>query len=262
MDFEKTIKIISRTLSLCFITIFASILYLESKGHIYSDGFDIWGRLGLRADKVIKEKSLYTRNITKASTENVVNNIVFSDAVEAMTKDRIIGSLDADITIYEFSSFDCPACAVFHKTTVPDIKESYVKDNRAAFVFRDFPLRNIGLSATILTKCVPYEEYYNFVDFLMQNQADFVRSSNGVEILKEYAADFGLSYDEAEACLNNDELRSKISHNRKAFGNQYDIKSTPTIIIENKQGKQIKLVGAKRFADLDKVLKELETEKQ
>ncbi len=59
--------------------------------------------------------------------------------------DRILGSPDAPITIIEYSSLTCPHCASFHKDTLPQLKEEWIKTGRARLVYRHFPFDGLGL---------------------------------------------------------------------------------------------------------------------
>ena len=55
-------------------------------------------------------------------------------ATEIQDDDRILGNVDAPITIVEFASLTCGHCADFHTTTFPQLKESWIDDGRARMV--------------------------------------------------------------------------------------------------------------------------------
>ena len=44
-------------------------------------------------------------------------------STEDAIKERILGDVNAPITIIEYSSLTCPHCASFHADTLPDFKE-------------------------------------------------------------------------------------------------------------------------------------------
>jgi len=57
------------------------------------------------------------------------------------------GNNDAEITMMEFSDFECPYCQTFAQETYPQIKEDYVDGGEVRFIFRDFPLESIHTKA-------------------------------------------------------------------------------------------------------------------
>jgi protein-disulfide isomerase len=51
-----------------------------------------------------------------------------------------LGEPDAEVTISEFADLQCPACAQFAETVVPDLVEGPVGDGEAALEFRHFTI--------------------------------------------------------------------------------------------------------------------------
>jgi protein-disulfide isomerase len=51
-----------------------------------------------------------------------------------------IGSSDAPVALVSFSEFECPFCAKFANTVLPQLKREYIDPRRVLFVFRHFPL--------------------------------------------------------------------------------------------------------------------------
>ncbi|NTW00558.1 MAG: DsbA family protein [Oscillochloris sp.] len=62
---------------------------------------------------------------------------------------RALGSLDAPVTIYEFTDFECPFCVQFFQETRPQLIEQYVNTGKVRLVARDFPLFSIHASALL-----------------------------------------------------------------------------------------------------------------
>lgn len=248
MDFDKIAGIISRIISISLVGLIVSFFYLETKGHVYNDGFDLIGRLGMRADKILKEKSSYQPTTLSIPERN------WSERVNQMTQDYFLGNPDAHLTVYVFSSFDCPACSRFHITTLPQIEEQYIKTNQVKLVFKNFPLKKTGLSAALLARCLKEEQYYAFVDTLMHKQNQFLYSKNALELLKDYALNFGLTPSEINSCLADEELAAKIIEIKQKAIEKYEINSTPTIIIEDQKGSFHKMIGAQSFKELAKII--------
>jgi hypothetical protein len=58
--------------------------------------------------------------------------------------DMSIGEEKAPVTIIEYASMTCPHCAAFHETTYQELKKKYVDTGKVRFIFREFPLDQLG----------------------------------------------------------------------------------------------------------------------
>jgi protein-disulfide isomerase len=93
-----------------------------------------------------------------------------TDKVNPVTEDdHIKGSIDAPITIVEYSDFDCPFCSRFH-TTMNEITEKYSGDE-VAWVYRHFPLAQLHPQAAAVSsasECVAElggnDAFWSFTD--------------------------------------------------------------------------------------------------
>ena len=47
----------------------------------------------------------------------------------------------------------CPHCANFHKTTYPALKTKYIDTGKVRFIFREFPLDELAVAASMLARC-------------------------------------------------------------------------------------------------------------
>ena len=66
--------------------------------------------------------------------------------------DIVIGKADAPVTIVEYASMTCPHCAQFHNTIYPQLKEKYLDTGQAKLIFREFPLDDTALAASMLAR--------------------------------------------------------------------------------------------------------------
>ena len=69
--------------------------------------------------------------------------------------DLVLGKADAPVTIVEYASMTCPHCATFHKTTYPALKSKYIDTGKVRFIFREFPLDELAVAASMLARCRP-----------------------------------------------------------------------------------------------------------
>ena len=69
------------------------------------------------------------------------------DAVDtaAALQERSIGSPDAPVTMIEYFSLTCPACASFQNDVYDDLKEKYLDTGKVRFVYKEFPRDGVDL---------------------------------------------------------------------------------------------------------------------
>ena len=138
------------------------------------------------------------------------------------------------------SSFTCPHCANFHFKVIPQIKSEYVDTGKVQLIFVDFPLDQAAFNASKLLHCVKKNKQIIFMDSIYQNQEEWTNGSNIESInknLKNIVKDLGISSDQFDSCLINEEISDKILNGRINANKKYSIDSTPTIIINEKKFK-------------------------
>ncbi len=65
----------------------------------------------------------------------------------------MIGNKNAPVTIIEYASLSCPHCANFYNKVFDKIEEKYIKTGKVKFIYRDFPLNQSALLASVISKC-------------------------------------------------------------------------------------------------------------
>jgi protein-disulfide isomerase len=145
-----------------------------------------------------------------------------------------IGDPAAPVTIIEYSSMTCPHCAAFHANTLPELKKRYIDTGKARLMLRDFPLDQNALRASMIAHCAGTDRYPQFVEVFFAQQASWARASDPVQALKQLAQLGGLSADKVDACLADKALEEAILQARLDGQEKYDIKSTPSFIIDGK----------------------------
>jgi protein-disulfide isomerase/uncharacterized membrane protein len=139
---------------------------------------------------------------------------------------------DAPIRISVFSDFQCPFCQRVADQMPEIIKGMEDKVNIQYFFYpldsacnpkmkRSF--HAYACRASYLAAC-DAKQFAKIHDFLFANQEKL-----GVENLNKWEKDFGLS-----GCFDNPELKDEIVRSMN-IGTQYNLKSTPTIIINGKK---------------------------
>ena len=105
-----------------------------------------------------------------------------------------------------------------------------------------FPIDKNSMNATLVAECVADDKYFEFINLLFKKQRDWALSRNPNKDIKQYAALSGVSAEEAEKCLHNDENAREILSNRQNGVAQLGIRGTPTFIISS-EGKYEQVVN-------------------
>jgi len=166
-----------------------------------------------------------------------------------------IGSYDAIVKIKIFSSLTCPHCANFHIKVVPKIIKEYVESGKAQLIFIDFPLDLAAFNASKLLHCVDQKKQISFLDIVYDTQSNWTNGSNIEDInnnLKKIAKNLGISPEQFDKCLIDEDISDKILNNRIEANQKYSISSTPTIVINEK-----KLEGSASFKNIKKKIEKL-----
>jgi len=173
--------------------------------------------------------------------------------------DPIIGNMDAEITIIEFSDFQCPFCARFHVQTLPTIMDEYINKGTVKLVFRDFPIQSIhpnALPASVAAECANEQKKFKEMhDVLFEKQNKW--SNQNIETVmntfSQYASDLGLEEKAFDSCLKNGKYIEEIQKDLDD-GRTYGISGTPGFFIGNDQIGFIELKGAQPFENFKKVI--------
>ena len=166
-----------------------------------------------------------------------------------------IGSYDAIVKIKIFSSLTCPHCANFHIKVVPKIIKEYVESGKAQLIFIDFPLDLAAFNASKLLHCVDQKKQISFLDIVYDTQSNWANGSNIEDInnnLKKIAKNLGISPEQFDKCLIDEDISDKILNNRIEANQKYSISSTPTIVINEK-----KLEGSASFKNIKKKIEKI-----
>ena len=145
-----------------------------------------------------------------------------------------MGSSSAPVVMLNYSSLTCSHCAHFHTVVLPKIEEKYIKPGYVRIVFRDYPGDQLSLKAHQLAWCKGEIKYLDFVKLLYTTQEKWLSAADPVAALKLIALQNGITAKQFDACLKNQELMDKIIQVRLEGQKKYNIKATPTIVINAK----------------------------
>ena len=173
-----------------------------------------------------------------------------------------IGDENAPVTVYEFSDYNCPFCALIagneemietqsqqiggdYNPPVPAIMETYVEQGEVKYVFFNFPLgqdpavqpETPHLAALCADEQGSWKEYSDTL--FLEN--DRWSGAAGNEPFVEIADDLGLDTNEFEQCLDEERFMDQIEYEREQ-GLNLGISGTPALIVDD-----VLLAGAQDF---------------
>ncbi|MCF7844584.1 MAG: DsbA family protein [Kiritimatiellales bacterium] len=172
---------------------------------------------------------------------------------EVTDRDHVRGNLNAQVTLVEYSDFECPFCTRHHPTVL-QLLEDYGDDVNV--VFRHFPLSfhaNAQKSAEA-SECANElggnDAFWEYHDILFENGADVAQ-------LSAYAEEIGLNKAAFETCLNSDKYAQYVKDDMNG-GSRAGVSGTPgNIIIDNDTGETRLVSGAQPVDNFKAVIDEM-----
>ena len=156
-----------------------------------------------------------------------------SSVLNLTEDDFIIGNDNAPITIIEYASMSCSHCANFHNNTLPDLKKEYIDTGKVKFVFRDFPYNYPALLGSMVMRCIPSEVRYDYMNALYKLQNMWVVRENAItrQELYKIMQTGGMTKENFNTCISNVDLENKILQEVIAAQSEFNIRSTPSFLI-------------------------------
>jgi protein-disulfide isomerase len=149
--------------------------------------------------------------------------------------DYILGKADAPVTVLEYASVACGACAVWHQTVYPELKEKYVDTGKVKYVFRPFPAADpeMARAGHKLAYCAPRDKFFKNIKLQFDRQQqifNMLRGGQGRQAYVSLAKASGLSEAEFTTCLTNPEIEERYQTDTQA-GIDMGVSGTPTIFV-------------------------------
>lgn len=181
----------------------------------------------------------------------------FAEGSVAKAIQHSFGKEGAPVTLIEFASLSCPHCADFHNDILPELEKKYVEAGKLRVIFRDFPLNEPALRASMLAQCAEDERYFKYLKVLFKSQKRWAFDEDFLGLLKNIAKLGGMTDEAFDQCMADKSLEEKILAARLESAKQMKVQSTPTIFINGVkyQGKHsVEAISGM----IDKVLGEIE----
>jgi protein-disulfide isomerase len=147
--------------------------------------------------------------------------------------ERSIGQADAKYTVNEYFSLTCSHCAAFAAETMPKVKTDFIATGKVRWIFNDYPLDQIALTAAQVARYLPVDRYTPFVEalFATQDRWAFSKDANHTEELWKTAGLAGVSRATFDKAIADDDLKNWIVLQRQIATDKWKVDSTPSFVI-------------------------------
>lgn len=164
------------------------------------------------------------------------------------------GSPTVDVEVW--SDYQCPACGFWARTVEPDLVEEYVATGKVRLIYRDMAFLDNGQrngesqQSAAAARCAGDQgKYWQYHDYLMENQDSENQGAFRRERLDLIASTIGLDMAAFDACMASDAPFDAVKAETEQ-GRQAGVTSTPTLAVDG----QLLKAGALPMTDLRPIL--------
>ncbi len=168
-----------------------------------------------------------------SATESVIPT-ADAQAVTLTSWDRTLGSPKAPILMVEYAAPTCPHCAHFDMDVFPLLKQKYIDTGKVHYVLRVFPLGAADIAAEAMARCLPEDNYFQFLDLLWRNQVKWDPEFRVPDVhagLVQMGRIAGMSAEKVDSCIGNQQESQTIAQVGQDATNKYGVNSVPTFVV-------------------------------
>ena len=158
----------------------------------------------------------------------------------------------AKVTVIEYASVTCGACAAWNAQIWPEFSAKYVDTKKVRFVFREFPTppQDIAVAGFLIARCAGEDKYFDVVHDIMASQAEWQAGVAPRTTLYRAAAAAGLSEAQTDACIRDEKAIATMSERIKA-GVNMGVTGTPTFFVNGVKVADPSLAGLSEVIDAE-----------
>jgi protein-disulfide isomerase len=148
-------------------------------------------------------------------------------------EDLAMGSPAAKVTIIEYASVACPACADFNNTVLPAFKARYIDTGQVRWVLREALTGDTAFAAAgfLTARCAGPGGYFPVVDAIFHAQGAMYASGQPERGLLDIARRAGLSPAQFQACIGDPAALAALNARWRDYSQRQGIRMTPTFVI-------------------------------
>jgi len=159
------------------------------------------------------------------------------------THGKMLGDVNAPVTIVEWSDFQCGFCRKFTQETLPKIYSEFVETGKVRIIFKHYPAhQNSGILAKGSECAAEQNSFWKFHELLYKIN-DYSKSG-----LINLAKETGLDVDKFSICLDSRKYE-QIIKDEMGEGVSQGIKGTPSFLINGEL-----VSGAYPFEEFKKII--------
>jgi protein-disulfide isomerase len=114
------------------------------------------------------------------------------------------------------------------------LKRKYIDTGKVYYVLRVYPLSSADIAAESIARCLPEDNYFQFIDLLWRNQAKWDPENQVPDVhagLVEMGRMAGLSASQVDACIANQKEAQRAAQVGQDAQTKYNITGVPTFIV-------------------------------
>jgi protein-disulfide isomerase len=145
-----------------------------------------------------------------------------------------MGNPNAKVTVIEYASVACPACARFNNDVFVRFRAADIDTGKVRWILREALTGDTALAAAgfLTAHCAGPAKYFAVVDQIFHAQARMYASGQPQPILLGIARGAGLSDAQFEACLSDQKALAGLDARWREDMRREGIRRTPTFVID------------------------------
>lgn len=92
-----------------------------------------------------------------------------------------MGNPNAPTKLIEYASITCPHCRDFTKVGSEPLKQTYIRNGKVSWEYRNFVLNPLDVAATLVARCQGADTFFPFIEQLYSTQTEWVGKFNSVD---------------------------------------------------------------------------------
>lgn len=169
-----------------------------------------------------------------------------------------LGKANAQVSLVEYSDFQCPFCESFFANTLSHLKTEYIDTGKLKLVYKQFPLEfhPNAKPAAIASECAGEQnKFWPYHDTLFSNQSSWesLTGNQTRAALINYATNLGLNTKTFQDCYDAKKYEDKIN-NDISQGSMLGVSGTPSFFVGNDQKNFTSIEGAQPFESFKQII--------
>lgn len=175
--------------------------------------------------------------VAACGAQSESNGSASADGYAAHELDVVLGDPNAPVTIIEYASAGCGACAAFHQTAFDELKSQYIDTGKAKFILRELPAGDPVMfgNGALLAHCVAEDKYYAVIDQLFKQFNAIAQARQQGSLREAYlriARSANVGEEQFNQCVRDQDLLDQIYKRAEDGSERYGISATPAFVID------------------------------